>query len=57
MEWQYTVHNISMLLELSKEAHKTYKANPTKANGQYFTRLSQEVEKLISRSAKPAMKQ
>ena len=41
-EWQATAHDISFMLDLSRQAHAVYKANPTKENAAYFIRVSQQ---------------
>jgi phage anti-repressor protein len=41
-EWQATAHDISLMLDLSKQAYAVYKANPTKENAAYFIRVSQQ---------------
>jgi len=41
-EWQATAHDISFMLDLSRQAHEAYKANPTKENAVYFIRVSQQ---------------
>ena len=39
-EWQATAHDISFMIDLSKQAHEIYKANPTKENAMYFIKVS-----------------